>query len=67
MNRPVRLRPQVEPEVKAIREYYDGAEVGLGDEFYAEFLEMLDRIEAHPYLYGAVRDRIRAAPLQRFP
>src|SRR5438105_7172743 len=67
MSRPVRFRPQVRPEIRLIRDDYDKARDGLGDEFYAEFLKTLDRIEAHPYLYGVVSGRVRAAPLHRFP
>lgn len=66
MSLPVRLRPQVTDEVNAIRAYLDTQQAGLGDDFYNEFLRFLDRIEANPYLYGAVRKAVRAGPVHRF-
>ncbi|HJZ93906.1 MAG TPA: type II toxin-antitoxin system RelE/ParE family toxin [Gemmataceae bacterium] len=67
MSLPLRFRPQVTFEVDAIRAHYDRQWVDLGDEFLAEYQQLLDRIEDNPYLDGEVRGAVRAGPLHRFP
>ncbi|MBO0698748.1 MAG: type II toxin-antitoxin system RelE/ParE family toxin [Zavarzinella sp.] len=67
MSLPVRLRPNVSRELDVIRAEYDLQRPGLGDDFYAEFLRLLDRVGNNPYLYGLVRGQVRAAPVHRYP
>ncbi|HKB06555.1 MAG TPA: type II toxin-antitoxin system RelE/ParE family toxin [Gemmataceae bacterium] len=67
MSLPLWFRPQVALEVNAIRAHYDQQQPDLGDDFFDEYEQCLDRIENSPHLYAKVRGPVRAGPIHRFP
>ena len=59
--------PEVWPELFASSEWYEIQEAGVGADFLEEAYDLLDRVEASPFQFPAVRGRARRAQLRRFP
>lgn len=63
------LRPAAEADIRAARDYYDEARMGLGDELAVDLNRLFARLEAFPRSapVTAGYEPIRRAPLRRFP
>jgi len=64
---PVRLRPQVEDEVREAMRWYRNRVPGLEKELYAASLEGVSAIAEAPEAYRKVRGEVRRIVLTRFP
>jgi toxin ParE1/3/4 len=67
MNLPLDFRLEAVEEVDAAYVGYEAQRVGLGEEFFAAFLEQLDGIQANPEGWAVLYRKIRACTMQRFP
>lgn len=54
-------------ELEDAREYYNLEQAGVGDRFWQDVKEAVDRIATSPKIYPVVRDNIRKSVLHRFP
>ncbi|MDX2023473.1 MAG: type II toxin-antitoxin system RelE/ParE family toxin [Deltaproteobacteria bacterium] len=61
------VRAAAEQDVRAIREWYEGEEEGLGAQFLAELDAVVDRLRRIPGQFPEVRKGLRRALLRRFP
>jgi toxin ParE1/3/4 len=66
MTLPVILRPEAEVDIRVSREQLESVRSGLGRRFVAAVREVLERIEDHPAIYGAIWRDVRAARLKKF-
>jgi toxin ParE1/3/4 len=67
MTLPIDSRLEAIDEVDAAFQWYEDQRAGLGEEFFSELLDQLDRIQSHPEAWGIVYRKIRACPMRRFP
>lgn len=63
----IRFHRAAEDDIISIWQWYEDEYPGLGNRFKRALDRTFDLIETHPRLYGVVKQRIRAAPLRRFP
>ena len=63
----VRLSRLADAEVDEIHAWYDGRQLGLGDEFRVELNRIMGLIGDHPELFAVVFDQLRRAMMKRFP
>ena len=61
------FRRAAKRDLQEARAWYENERSGLGGEFREALEATLARIVDHPELYPRVSDRIRRAPLRRFP
>lgn len=61
------VRRAAQLDVRSIREWYEGNEVGLGDRFLAELDEVVGRVRMAPAQFPEVGRSLRRALLRRFP
>lgn len=61
------LRPFVQRDLDEAARWYEEQQPGLRETFLRAVEDTLDRIEANPHLYPAVRPNVRRAALRRFP
>lgn len=66
MNRPLIVRPEAESDVRAIHEYLETAQPGLGVRFAERLREAFERVETMPELCGRVWDDVRALRVRKF-
>ena len=59
--------PEVRKEIDEAYSWYEGQELGLGDDFLEQVDEALDRICQMPESYPAVYRDVRRALIRRFP
>ena len=60
-------RAAAQQDVRAIREWYEGEEEGLGAHFLAELDAVVERVRRMPGQFPEVRKGLRRALLRRFP
>lgn len=60
-------RPEVTDDLDVAVRWYESRQAGLGSRFITEVEEYIDRIHAHPLIYGVFQDDVRVAPLKTFP
>jgi|SRR5436190_12260022 len=65
--KPIEFHPDAAEEAREARDYYEGLQAGLGNDFAAEVDSALDRVQENQQLYAAESGTIRICPLQRFP
>ena len=63
----VEYHPEVQRELEAIRDWYNGKVPGLGREFIDEFDTQVLRIAATPRRWMIVTGDVRRALMRRFP
>lgn len=61
------VRAAAQQDVRAIREWYEGEEEGLGAQFLAEIDAVVERIRRMPGQFPEARKGLRRALLRRFP
>jgi plasmid stabilization system protein ParE len=61
------LRPPAEADLDAAFRWYEERLAGLGEGFLHSVDACLARIQRHPEAYPEVQQRVRRAPLRRFP
>lgn len=70
MSRTVIVRSDAERDLAEALEFYDNRERGVGDEFLAEFEQLLSRICANPEHFTSVRNNhgkeVRKVRMERF-
>jgi plasmid stabilization system protein ParE len=67
MTVPVVYLPEAYDDIDAAYATYEQQATGLGDRFLDALRVHVERIQAHPMLYGVYYQDVRAAPLRRFP
>jgi hypothetical protein len=67
LTRTVILHFRFDGDLSAAMDWYDDRVPGLGVEFESETERCLDEVERRPLSYQLARDRLRQAPLKRFP
>lgn len=63
----VSFHPAAEQEYSEAIDYYEEREPGLGLEFAAEVVSVVERILAHPVAWPVVQPGMRRALLRRYP
>lgn len=66
MSLPVVVRPAARRDIREAQRWFETCRQGLGSEFVAEVLVVLERMGEMPELYGVVWQEIRAAGVRRF-
>ncbi len=61
MSLPVVLRPEAAQDAAEARDYFEGQQASLGQEFLDRLSETLGGISAMPEMYGVVWRNVRAA------
>ena len=61
------FRIEAKTDLEDIQDYYNKILPSITDNFFKEFFETMDFIEAEPQLFQVRYRRIRIAPLYRFP
>ena len=64
---PVRIREEAEVDLSDAAIWYEQQRAGLGQEFLARALSVLESLPDHPNLYPVVHKGVRRALLDRFP
>jgi plasmid stabilization system protein ParE len=59
--------PLVQRDVSEILRHYDGISPRLGDEFWAELMQLLGLISEKPQIFHFTDRGLRRATLRRFP
>jgi toxin ParE1/3/4 len=67
MSLPVLLTTEAEADLDQAAQWYEQRSDGLGVDLVAKVHDTLERIGENPKLYPEVHDRIRRAPVRRFP
>lgn len=67
MNYVLVFRPEVRKELDEAYSWYEGQELGLGDDFLEQVDEALDRICQMPESYPTVYRDVRRTVIRRFP
>jgi toxin ParE1/3/4 len=62
----IKLHPRIKDDLAQAMEYYDQCTPGLGEEFFAEFLQRVTEISAAPLHWAIVRGNVRRTLMQRF-
>jgi plasmid stabilization system protein ParE len=63
----VLIGPEAEEDIFASYRWYQGCEVGLGEEFLRAIDACIALIQRNPLSYSIVRKNIRRALIRRFP
>ncbi|PTN38657.1 type II toxin-antitoxin system RelE/ParE family toxin [Desulfonatronum sp. SC1] len=63
----VLLIPPADQELQDAAIYYNGEVSGLGDQFYASFLDAVDSIAANPEMWRKIGQNTRRCNIKRFP
>ncbi len=63
----VDLRSEAEADIEEAAAWYETQRAGLGDEFLAEILIVLDAVLVNPKLFPIVHRETRRALIHRFP
>lgn len=66
MTRPLIVRPEAEGDVRAIRQYLESAQPGLGARFSERLREAFERVETMPEMCGRVWNDVRALRVGKF-
>ncbi|WP_068816729.1 type II toxin-antitoxin system RelE/ParE family toxin [Phormidesmis priestleyi] len=61
------FRPEVREELNEAYQWYEGQQLGLGDDFIDCVDEMINRICQMPELYTIIHRDVRRAVVHRFP
>jgi toxin ParE1/3/4 len=61
------IEPEAEADIAEAFAWYEAQRPGLGTEFKATLVELLDTIEDDPERFPIIRSRTRRALLRRFP
>lgn len=61
------FRTEAENDLEDIQDYYNKINPSITDNFFVEFFETMDFIEAEPTLFQVRYRQIRIAPMYRFP
>ncbi len=67
MSLPLVFRPEAEQDLISARDWYDRQRAGLGDEFTAQFADLLLRLAEMPNLFPLIWLDVRVCQLHRFP
>lgn len=67
MTIPLLIRPEAEQDLLDAREWYEGQQKGLGDDFLIVVDGVFDRIRETPELYAIEYKSVRQFRLGRFP
>lgn len=68
MSLPLTFHPDVEEDVREAYQFYEGRQVGLGDDFVAAVEEVYARIAATPRLHQVIwQGTVRRGLTRRFP
>jgi hypothetical protein len=59
-------RPEIEDDVCEAATWYDDKRAGLGDEFVAEYVSAIRRIQDNPLLFAIAKNGLRPCRLKRF-
>lgn len=59
-------RPEIEDDVCDAAVWYDDKQTGLGDEFVAEYVSAIRRIQSNPLLFAVAGNGLRPCRLKRF-
>ena len=59
-------RPEVEDDLVAAVDWYDRKQIGLGDDFLAEYLTAIRRLRDDPFLFAIAANGLRPCRLKRF-
>ncbi|MCB1158839.1 MAG: type II toxin-antitoxin system RelE/ParE family toxin [Leptospiraceae bacterium] len=62
-----RLRREAKEELVSAAEWYENKQPGLGEEFYNEALEKIEKISNKPNSYSTFFKNFRKASLEKFP
>jgi hypothetical protein len=60
------VRPQVEDDLVEASLWYDKKQIGLGDEFLAEYVAAFYRILENPWLFSIASNGLRPCLIKRF-
>jgi plasmid stabilization system protein ParE len=61
------FRAEAESDQEDIQDYYNKINPSITDNFFVEFFETMDFIEAEPTLFKVRYRQVRIAPMYRFP
>jgi plasmid stabilization system protein ParE len=64
---PIRVRPQVEADIRAAMVWYGERVPGLDRAFHRAVLDALDRLCESPEMYRVIQGDVRRVILRRFP
>ncbi len=59
-------RPEVEDDLVAAMDWYDRKQIGLGEDFLAEYLVAIRRVRDNPLLFAIAANGLRPCRLKRF-
>lgn len=59
-------RPEIEDDVCDAATWYDAKRPGLGDEFIAEYVAAIKRIQDNPLLFAIAKNGLRPCRIKRF-
>ena len=62
----LKLRPEIESDIRSGEDWYNSKLSGLGDDFVAEFWLAIDKIKAHPLLFAIAANGLRPCRIARF-
>ena len=60
------VRPQVEDDLVEASLWYDKKQIGLGDQFLAEYVAAIYRILENPWLFSIAANGLRPCLIKRF-
>ena len=60
------VRPQVEEDLVEASLWYDTKQIGLGDQFLAEYVAAIHRILENPWLFSIAVNGLRPCLIKRF-
>jgi hypothetical protein len=63
----LKYRPEIEDDVCESATWYDDKRLGLGDEFIADYVAAILRIQDNPLLFAVAQNGLRPCRLKRFP
>ncbi|MBI5603539.1 MAG: type II toxin-antitoxin system RelE/ParE family toxin [Deltaproteobacteria bacterium] len=67
MTREIVFRPEAESELIEAYEWYEGRQLGLGNDFLLCVEAALSSLQRNPALYPVVSKQVRRALIHRFP
>jgi len=67
MTRVLRIRPEVEQDIREAGRWYDEREIGLGEEFLRAVYSAMAGVGRHPNAFTRVHGRFRRSLIPRFP
>ena len=60
------VRPQVEDDLVEASIWYDKKQIGLGDQFLAEYVAAIYRILENPWMFSIAANSLRPCLIKRF-